>query len=66
MQIKLLYDASGETGTRKYVQLPELPRKGQVLDIGGGIRLEVVEVTPTPKSMFQKAIAVVRRLKAAA
>lgn len=64
MQVKLLYEAQGETELLRYLQLEDLPTKGQVLDIGGGALLEVLHVTPTPESMLQKVIATVRPLKA--
>ena len=66
MQVKLVYD-EGHAGTdlMKYLQLEEFPTKGQVLDVGGGLKLEVLQVTPTPESMFQKAVALVRPVTSA-
>lgn len=63
MQVKLVYDGKGGTELLRYLQLEEVPRKGQVLDIGAGVQLEVMQVTLTPESMFQKAVALVRRLR---
>lgn len=65
MQIKLVYDGQGGTESMRFLQLPEFPTKGQVLDVGGGLMLEVTQVTVTPESMFQQAVAVVRLMKAA-
>ena len=65
MQVKLEYDGQGGTELMRCVQLQEFPTKGDVLDVGGGVMLEVIQVTPTPESM-QKAIALVRPLTAAA
>jgi hypothetical protein len=65
MKVKLVYEAQGETELLRYLQLQEFPTKGQVLDVGGGVMLEVIEATATPESTFQKVIATVRPLKAA-
>lgn len=66
MQIKLQYDANGGTEWLRYLHLPELPTKGQVLDVGGGMMLEVMEVTATPTSLYQGGVAIVRPLSEAA
>jgi hypothetical protein len=63
MQVKLVYDGKGGTELLKFLQLEHLPTKGEVLDMGGGAMLEVMQVTLTPESMFQKAVALVRALK---
>jgi hypothetical protein len=67
MQVKLVYDdANGGTEFLRCLQLDEVPTKGQVLDVGGGVMLEVIEVTPAPDGGSQKASALVRPLRAAA
>ena len=66
MQVKLIYDGKGGTEFLRYLQLTELPATGQVLDVGGGVMLQVLQVTSTPESMFQKAVALVRVITAGA
>jgi hypothetical protein len=65
MQIKLQYEADFGPDLPKYLRLPELPKVGEILTLAAHVAAEVLHVTPTPHSMFQAAVAVVRPLKAA-
>ena len=62
MQFKLQYETDLGQQALPYIDLTEFPREGEVLDIGAGVTLQVLEVTKTPSSGNHAAIAYVRSL----
>lgn len=65
MQIKLQYESDLDAQALPYIDLSKLPREGEILDVGAGITLEVMEVTRTPSSADHVAVVHVRFLQAA-
>ena len=65
MQIKLQYEGDLDAQALPYIDLSDLPREGQILDVGAGITLEVLEIMKTPSSADHVAVVNVRFLQAA-
>jgi hypothetical protein len=71
MRIKLLYHAARElwftaAALPKYIELEEVPVKGQLLGCKDGLTAEVTGVNETPGSQFQDVIVAVQLVRAAA
>ncbi len=65
MQIKLQYESDLDAQALPYIDLSKLPRQGEILDVGAGITLEVLEITKMPSSADHVAVVHVRFLQAA-